>query len=224
MDARQCRLRWVGIVTGLQQEAVIARTLGRSRAGGGRPEGAAAAAAALADAGAAALISFGLAGGLDPQLSPGTLLVPDLVLHDERRFAADAGLAAQLGRGVTAPLFGGRHVVAACGEKRTLHMATGAAAIDLESGVVAEVAAARGLPFAALRAVCDPAARSLPDAALLALEQDGAISTWRVLASVARHPGQLAQLLALARDAARARASLVRRVREIARNGGLLVA
>ncbi len=100
-----------------------------------------------------------------------------------------------------------------------LRETTGAAAVDLESGAVAGVAARHRLPFAVLRAVCDPSWRSLPAAALVALNRRGTIDGPRVLASIARHPGQLPALLALARDAARARAALVRRVREILARG-----
>jgi adenosylhomocysteine nucleosidase len=49
----------------------------------------------------------------------------------------------------------------------------------------------------------------------VALDGAGAIGLWRVARSVFARPGQIAGLLALAGDAARARASLVRRVAEL---------
>jgi adenosylhomocysteine nucleosidase len=85
--------------------------------------------------------------------------------------------------------------------------------VDLESGAVARVALAHGLPFAVLRAVADPAERNLPPAALLALDGAGRIGILRVLGSVFGNPGQILGLLALARDAAAARRALVGRVR-----------
>ena len=94
---------------------------------------------------------------------------------------------------------------------------TSAAAVDLESGAVARIAATHGMPFAVLRAICDPAERALPPAALAALDARGVIGSWRVIASLAAQPGQLPALLALAADAAAARRSLVERVRQIAR-------
>jgi len=102
------------------------------------------------------------------------------------------------------------HVVIADAEiKRRLFESTGAVAIDLESGAVARVAARHRLPFAVLRAICDPAERTLPPAALGALSHDGAIRGLRVLSSVILHPWQLRSLIMLGRDAATARGALI---------------
>jgi adenosylhomocysteine nucleosidase len=88
-------------------------------------------------------------------------------------------------------------------------------AVDLETGAVARVAAAHGLPFAVLRAICDPAERDLPPAALVALNARGAIGLARVAGSLIAWPGQVPALLRLAADAAAARRSLARRVAAI---------
>jgi adenosylhomocysteine nucleosidase len=71
------------------------------------------------------------------------------------------------------------------------------------------VAAEHGLPFAVVRAICDPAERDLPAAALIALDQKGAIGLLRVLGSLLRQPSQLPSLLGLARDTARAQRTLI---------------
>ena len=160
--------------------------------------------------GAAALLSFGLAGGLDPALRPGDLLVPHTVLAGGRRFPSDPALCGLLGGSSPHVLLGGERIVAEPGEKHVLWRTTGCAAVDLESAAVAEVATERNLPFAALRAVCDPADRAVPPAALAALDAGGSVTLGRVLVSLVHQPRQLAALLALARDAARARRSLVR--------------
>ena len=199
--------RW-GIVTGLQAEARLAGA--RGRAGGGTPEGAARVAATLADQGASALISLGLAGGLDPTLDPGSLLIPRLVVSRSAEFRCDACLLDRLDGATVERLFADEAIAAASATKAALWRETGASGIDLESGAVAEVAARRGLPFAAVRAVCDPAWRDLPPAALLALDGSGAIGLMRVLRSLAHNPGQLPALLALAADASRARSALRR--------------
>jgi adenosylhomocysteine nucleosidase len=190
-------------------EARIAARFGSPvRAGGGTPAGAGAAAAELVRRGATALVSFGLAGGLDPALRPGSVVIPSVVLAGGDALVADAGLAARFG-GVTGhTLLAGSAIAADAAAKRRLHAATGAHAIDLESGAVARVAAGHGLPFAVVRAICDPAERDLPPAALIALDPDGGIGLLAVLRSVLRHPGQIPALLALARDAALARRAL----------------
>ena len=205
----------LGIVTGLTAEARLAAPLGHALAGGGLPPGARRAAEALVAKGARALLSFGLAGGLDPALPPGTLLIPTHVLHRGDALAADPALLRWLGGSVGGTLLADEHVVAEAAEKARLFHATGAAAIDLESGEVARVALEHGLPFAALRAICDPAGRCLPPAALVALNAAGAIGGARVLLSVLRAPGQIPHLLRLAGDAARARRVLSKFVHDL---------
>jgi adenosylhomocysteine nucleosidase len=94
--------------------------------------------------------------------------------------------------------------------KAALNRQSGAIAVDLESHLVAEAAAAAGLPFAALRAVADPAERALPPAALIGLDATGHPALGRILLSLARQPAQLPALLRLARDTRRALATLRR--------------
>jgi len=203
----------VAVVVGLTAEARIARRLGHPVAiGGGGAGGAEAAARRLVADGATGLLSFGLCGGLDPALTPGTLLIPEAVLERGMRHPTSPAIAARFGATTPHLLLGGTQVVVTAAAKRRLHETTGAAAIDLESGAVARVAVETGLPFAALRAVCDPAGEDLPPAALVALDSHGAIGLLKVLASLARHPAQLPALLELASHAAAARRSLLRAV------------
>jgi adenosylhomocysteine nucleosidase len=205
------------IVVGLRAEALLARRLGVPVVvGGGTAAGAEAAARRAVAAGATALVSFGLAGGLDPDLRPGTLVVPAAVLCGDQSFAADPALMQWLGGATTHRLLADDMPATDAETKRRLWRATGAATLDLESGAVVRVATAHGLPFAALRVICDPAERDLPPAALAALDASGAIGLARVVRSVIGRPGQLPALLRLAADAAAARRALARRVAAIA--------
>ena len=199
--------------------AAEARLLRRLRClveiGGGTSAGAEAAASLLVQSGAAALISFGLAGGLDPALRPGDILVPAEVFTGGGRLSADEDLSRALGGLTPHMIFGSASLATDAAAKRQLCIETGAAGIDLESGAVARIAVAHGLPFAVLRAICDPAERALPAAATLALNERGIIGVSRVLRSVAAHPWQVAALLALAADAAAARRALRQRIASI---------
>lgn len=200
----------------MQAEARIARKLGWSIAvGGGRPEGAARAAEELVSKGAKALVRFGLAGGLDPVLFPGDLLVPYAVMDGDQRLACDPALMRRLGGATRHVILAAHDIVPTAFEKRDLCRASGAHAVDLESGAVARVALAHGLPFAVLRAICDPANCSLPPAAIVALNHRGAIGFTRVLLSVLRFPRQIRDLRELAADAHIARDALVDRIRRI---------
>ncbi len=197
-------------------EARIARRLGCPVAiGGGTALGAEAAVQRLISEGVRGLISFGLAGGLDPALRPGTLLVPSEVIVSGVKYPSDAELMVRLGGATPHLLLADEAVAASPEDKRRLHRATAAAALDVESGVVARIATAHHMPFAVLRAICDPAERALPSAATAALDAQGRIDLRRILSVLARHPDQLVALFALAADAARARRALVSRVRRL---------
>lgn len=216
-------------MVGLVAEARIAGRFGYPvEAGGGTPEGAARAATRLVEQGVTALVSFGLAGGLDPDLRPGAVIVPSVLMPiqtagpghpntdgscaDCQLFYPDKGLAALFGGPTPHTLLAGSQIVADATSKRRLYVETNAHAIDLESGAVAKVASANGLPFLVVRAICDSAERDLPPAASVALDSKGNIGLVGVLLSVLRHPGQIPGLLALARDAARARRALIQLV------------
>jgi adenosylhomocysteine nucleosidase len=206
----------VGVVVGLTAEARIARCLGwQVGVGGGTAMGAEKAARALVEQGCTGLVSLGLAGGLDPALRPGALIVPSAVLAGNARYAPDPTLSRSLGGTMPHILLGADAAVASAMEKRRLWQQTGAAAVDLESGPVARVAARHDIPFAVLRAICDPADRTLPPAASAALDTHGGIRVWRVLASIAAHPMQLPSLFALAAEAGAARRSLLARAKQL---------
>lgn len=205
----------IGILTGLTAEARLAAPLGTARAGGGWPEGAARATEALIAEGATALISFGLAGGLNPALAPGTLIIPGTIRTARTDYPTCPALTQALG-GPRHTLLAAEDLAITAADKTRLHAETMADAVDLESGAMAALAQARGIPFAALRAICDPASATLPPAALIALNAQGAITLHRVIGSVLRHPGQLPALLRLGQDANAARAHLARHIRRLA--------
>lgn len=208
----------LGILVGLAAEGRIARRLGGLiEIGGGGRAGAQRACERLVASGADHLLSVGLAGGLDPALRAGTVLIPATVVTGGRLYPCDPILMAKLGTPGSEILCGGSAIVAEPAAKAGLRAATSAAAIDLESGAAALVAARHGLPFAVLRVICDPADRHLPPAALIALSDTGRIGLLRVAASILRHPGQLPELLALARDAGHARRALLSHVRGLGR-------
>ena len=206
--------RRLGIVTGLPAEARVAAGGGDVRVlcSGSSPERARTHAQTLAAWDAAGLASFGVAGGLDPGLRPGTVvLATEIVGPDGRRLGIDEDWADRLATTlppavpvVRAPVAGADAPVADAAAKAALGAASGAAAVDLESHAVAEA----GLPVVAIRAIADPATRDLPASALALL---GA-SRGRAFGELCRRPGELPALAALALDYRRALAALRRAV------------
>lgn len=204
-------------VTGLRAEARLAESAGlKAVCAGGNPRGTAAGIERAIAEGARGLVSFGIAGGLGPQLRAGTLIVARAVLApDGTRYAVDGAWADALQRSTGAlegDILGGEAIAATVARKSGLHTRTGAVAVDLESLVVARAAHRARLPFIALRAIADPATRDLPRAALIPLSNDGAPNLPRVLISVLTGPGQIPGLIKTALETRCALRALARGV------------
>lgn len=197
---------------GMRAEAALLPPGIRPVVSGGDPERLRRLLAAEA-ANAGAVLSFGIAGGLDPTLACGDLVVATRVRGPRGAWPADMGWAAALARAAGARLGAVAGAAAVVGEpaaKRSLRVMTGALVVDLESAVAAEFAATHGLPFAALRAVADTAAELLPRAAAAGLTPDGRPAPGRVLLALLRRPAELRPLLQVARRSRTALAALRR--------------
>lgn len=165
---------------------------------------------ARVEPGCRAVISVGIAGGLDPALAPGDVIVATGVAAPGHRHATSSFVAHRLATRlsdhpkhvVMADLAGVDHAVVTPHDKRALRNATGALAVDMESHVAAAFAGHHGLPFAAVRVICDPAHRGLPDLVATALHSNGKINYGGVFRSLWQRPVQLFALPRLARDAA----------------------
>ena len=206
----------IGIVVGLAAEAKLAQCLGRSiGVGNGTAAGAQRAIDELIRRGATALLSFGIAGGLAPGLAAGTILIPSAVLTAAGEIRCDRDLVRRLGGPSNGSMLGHGSIASTVAQKAELHATTGAVGIDLESGAVAMTAAAQYLPFAVLRAICDPAERGLPNAAQIALDEHGQVKLLPVLAALARRPGEIISIIRVGVDAMSAHRGLARYVQRI---------
>jgi adenosylhomocysteine nucleosidase len=182
--------------------------MGRAAAGEG--------ARRLVEAGARALVSFGLAGGLDPALVAGTLVLPSQVVSpDGRRFVTSPEWCATLRAALAAsqPVCAGTLLtcdtpIGCAADKARAFRDTGAAAVDMESLAVAEVASGRQLPFVAVRAIVDTADDALPAVVLEAAADGGALRIGQLLGSLARTPADFPRLVRLAHAYRAARRTL----------------
>jgi hopanoid-associated phosphorylase len=162
------------------------------------------------------VVSFGVAGGLDPSLKSGDVVVATEVMSGDTRWLAGlslteeqiAGIALGRRRVVRGGLAGVEEVVVAQACKAALRSVTGAAAVDMESHIAAAYAAEHDLPFAALRVISDPATRALPALARAAIKPNGDIDVRTVLRGIARNPRALRALVSTGIDFNRALKSL----------------
>jgi adenosylhomocysteine nucleosidase len=215
--ADQLDSRPVLIVTGLAQEARIAAGPGMTViCSSSDPQQLRALLTVFDPSTIRGVISFGVAGGLDPSLKSGDVVVATEVLAGDARWLAGLALnedlitSLALGRRrvVRGGLAGVEQVVAASSFKAALRSATGASAVDMESHIAAAYAEEAGLPFAALRVISDPASRALPELAIAAIKPNGDIDLRKVLRSVARNPLTLSALVSTGIDFNRALRSL----------------
>lgn len=163
-----------GVIAPLAIEARTAHSLQRGdwrvvHSGVG-PKRARVAALSLLAAGVGRLLVWGTAGGLVPELRPGTLIMPRVV-RDETgsNYPTDRAWREAIGARlppaipcVDTVLVSVHRPVIDAADKHALAYRTGAEAVDMEAAAVAAAAAARGVPCAVLRAIADPLELALP--------------------------------------------------------------
>ena len=201
----------IAVVTGLAFEARVAAGLGVVTICGS----AATIADRLADVvarGCRGIVSFGIAGGLSPDVKPGVCIVARSVVTEKERHHAHAEWSQRLLQlvpgAIHADIAHSPVAISTADHKQELARTTGAAIVDMESGLAARIAAANSLPFAALRVVADPHDRALPPAAQIPLRHNGTPNLTAVMFSVMAQPKQIGSLIRVGRDTGRARAAL----------------
>ncbi len=208
------------VVTGLRAEARIAAASGVSVfACGGNVGLQAHAIKRAVFSGAAAIVSFGIAGALNSHLTAGDWVVATGVMSGDRSIETDIEWSSRLAQRLPGAELGAIATVAEPVlhpmNKRRLHLDTGAVAVDMESFQAAALAEELGVPFAAVRVIADPMHREIPPAARLGLQPDGTVAIAAVLHSLLRKPSQLPSLFRVSSDAMIAFRALFRGRRQL---------
>ncbi len=163
------------------------------------------------------LISFGVAGGLVADLRPGDCIVASSIVDHSGSWSTDPRWSDRLLQLVPdarpGKIVGVNAVVSDPPSKRELHRLTGAVAVDMESHLVARIAAAYELSCATLRVVIDPVHRTVPRAATAAVRPGGCTDLNFLVRELVRHPSQVPGLLRIAGDACVANYTLLRLAR-----------
>ena len=162
------------------------------------------------------IVSFGVAGGLNPALRSGDIVVATKIVAADKHWTTSSALTENLialplkrGRSIVAGVLAGvEEVVLGQVGKSALRNKTGADAVDMESHIAARYAADNGLPFAAVRVISDPSHRSLPQITMNAIKPNGNVDMWKVMRGIARNPRTIPHLISTGRDFNRALRSL----------------
>ncbi len=178
-------------------------------------EAAARAAEALLRAGATGLVNIGLAGGLDPDLPVGAVVLPlelraqgqvGIPVDDDWHHRVMQALASNQPV-ATGSLCSSRTAVVTVEAKRRLFAESGAAAVDMEGWAVAQIAMAAGVPFLAIKVVVDTATDTLPRA-VMAVDGAGRVRAMKLAGTLLRYPNEIGALIRLAGRYGAARRSL----------------
>lgn len=156
---------------------------------------------ALADAGAAALAVFGVAGALSGHLHNGALFCPERVVDEDGHiYALDAAWRADLQQRLGASLRTEGALLSVASplltpaSKAAAYQRGAALAVDMESAAVAAVARERNLPLVVLRAIVDEAGDAIPTALNGSIDAWGRPRPLRLMAALCGHPSVLREL------------------------------
>lgn len=161
----------------------------------------------LIDQGVTGLAIMGVAGGLDPALKTGDLVLADMVFEDRGKkdpiwnadpICAELALGALAARGIPVKrgsIITTRRAVITVDEKKTLYKQSRALAVDMESAAVARAAGQAGLPFFVLRAICDAANQSVSGDLFHSLDANGNVQFPILLGKLLRRPSLAVELL-----------------------------
>ncbi len=164
-------------------------------------------------AGCTALLSFGVAGGLDPALVSGTLVLVEAVIGpDGGKFSTDqlwrSAIAEDLSTAdidfVVGVGVGADEAIFRPGPKQLLFEGTKALCVDTESHSVMQVARERGVPWLVIRAIADSAKDTLPEVALAAIDAGGDIRYGALAARLSSQPSEIIDLIRMWRISRRA--------------------
>jgi len=153
------------------------------------------------------VISAGLAGGLDPRLKLGDVVMADRIVDLEgNRLDIDLAVdrsSLEAARGVyVGPLVTVERIVRTAAEKRQLAARSEALAVDMESMGVAEVCRLERVPCLAIRAISDPADHDLPrDIEYLLKRRTAAGRLGAAARAVMRRPASIKDMWRLKEDA-----------------------
>jgi len=186
----------------------------------------------LVGEGVGALLSVGVAGGLQTGSKAGDLIIGDRIIgqggEGARAVWAPDGPSARF----AALAFSEDHIRARMGtiltvhepvlearQKAALHKGTGAVAVDMESSAIAAAAADAGLSFFTLRAISDPPQRTIVPELAACLAATGQVNARVLLRSLFRRPVLALELVRTGKDFAFALSALKRAWGSLLRHG-----
>lgn len=159
----------------------------------------------LIEEGCDCLISWGVAGALDPQLNVGDLIITSSVINEESRyFKFDPSSINELTKALTSLdpqvgtlIYSAKEPVLLAVEKQKLHRKNRADIVDMESAAIAKIAYDAKIDFIAIRCIVDRADCDIPLIATHALKDNGKVDFFQLIVSLVQKPRQFIPLIRL---------------------------
>jgi len=157
------------------------------------------------------VISAGFAGAVTEQLSIGDLILAEnfsdpQLLASAQRILRDA-------QPHTTKLFTSTSIIDSVSERNEIARASGAAAVDMETGAIVAVCKAHGIPLLSLRAISDSPTQPFPVPPTVLFDIQRQRTNYASLfAYLLREPASLLRLLRFAREIKRVRANLTKAI------------
>lgn len=182
--------------------------------------------------GAELVIGTGVVGALSSGLKPGDLVLSDRILTidgngriDEQALTVGDAHLRVVGRSLaiagvaysTGAILTSHHVLATGAQKRRAKESTGAIAVDMETAAIATEAAARGLPFVAVRAVLDEVDDEVVGAEMA--DEHGNVRPLAAASYLLRNPATMLKLPRMMRNLSLATAAIADALTAIAHEG-----
>jgi len=164
-----------------------------------------------------ALISWGVAGAIDPELKVGDMLISETVFYRDKKFTSSLSwfnniikeLQSKFSNVRSGLIVSNTEICSSIENKQSLYKNTGAVAVDMESGAIAEIAYSKKIDFITIRAISDDANTIIPGVVLNNTDPLGRPDLFPFLFSCIKQPGQIIDLFKLAKRYKKALSSLI---------------
>ncbi len=154
-----------------------------------------------------ALVSWGVAGALDPSLKAGDLLIADSVIISDKNFQTSSDWLVNIKNyflnislnPVIAPIASIDAMSITNNDKTLLHNNTGALAVDMESAAIADISSKHNLDFIVIRAIADEIDTPIPEVVTKYTNALGQPDFIPFVISCLKNPRQIKELIKLAK-------------------------
>jgi adenosylhomocysteine nucleosidase len=168
--------------------------------------------------GITSLLSFGTAGGLNPERLPGDIIVANSCINSNGDiFPVDSNWQQRIINCLlkslnvsSAAICESTKVIANSTDKQKLFQSNNAAAVDMESAALAQLAKEHIIPFISIRVIVDPANMTIPFTVMNNMDDNGNVAITKLLFGLLKKPGDITSLIRLAKNFNKAQKEMIK--------------